>query len=660
MADPNATRNGGPKVRGVRFSASAGKTFQRCNRKWWYNKVIGIQEPEQPHLILGTAMHAHLEDYAKGQLAHYPDAPKPLFNGDEAGRIANSGLKIVDGLIAEFGEDLLIERGVEGMVGPLPYLGFLDLSSKKKCWIGDYKSTSNISYAASPDKLARDFQLTFYAMATGMYLEDKPVDATHIYFQTRNGKRSLRVDTTIAPETVGHFKTVYEEIAVAMYEAAGYTDRDSRDLEGNPHACGDFRGCPYASFCPYSPQNNRPDNNASTTNPFASSTPYPTTEARNMPTLAELAAARRAQAAANVAQAPATPAPQPPKVVEAAVVDVAKAAKVVNKHEVIVASDNTFQPPEVSAPEAALIAKVVEALANTQASLGAKLNKAVILGTLGAKGIDKRHFDYVVSLLEDAGCGPAAEDTPAVVPPPPEADPTPTTVAASPSDEDDSDEPAQAQVDGYDTTDAGAAQALADLVVEHGACDAAMIDKTLREILGVKRLRSARIDSVVQIGVDRNAFGVEVGSDGKITKLVSLKAEAAVEAKTAPEVVEAKPEVVVEAAPAPKVAPAAAPKGYDMTIYVDIVDSAGIAVDVDDWLAQVIADVEFESGGMSYTGHQYNEGVKAVVNKIASAMVKGSLVPPAELTISTHHPLYANVIGILRRRCKPRVFFASK
>jgi len=41
-------------------------------------------------------------------------------------------------------------------------------------------------------------------------------------------------------------------------------------------------------------------------------------------------------------------------------------------------------------------------------------------------------------------------------------------------------------------------------------------------------------------------------------------------------------------------------------------------------------------------------------------MVKGSIVAPAELTMRSNHPLYSGVLGLLRRRCSPRVFCATK
>ena len=621
-------------------------------------------------------MHEHLENYLRGKLSHYEQPEAPLFNGDVAGRIANSGKLIVDGLLAEYGSDMLVEAPVEGMVGPLPYLGFVDMMSHGGSWIGDHKSSGNLSWAATSDDLARDFQLTFYAMATGMYLADKPVNATHVYYQTKNGRRSLRVDTTILPRTVGHFKTIYESLALAMYEAASYTDRDGLEVEGNPSACGDYKGCPYALFCPFS--KSRQTTPGSATNPFSgmstANTPEDPTMGFDLDEMIAAAKAKKAAAAAAMGEAPAIPVKTVVEPIEAPLVATAAAAALVLARETVVAAKATFRPPEVGAPEEAALQAAVDALVNVQQSLGAVLPRKLIEGVLGAKGIDKAHMDRVISMLGDVGYEPAPEGTPAVVPPIPEAKPAPAPETA---------EDVLAQVDGYDSTDAGASQALADIVAAQGSADATLIGDTLRKILGVKRLHQTRIDSVVQIGVDRDAFGVEVDSEGKVFRVVGLKAkapavEAVVEAPkaAAPEAVEdaeevaeaPKAEPAVAEAPKAKPAVAEAPKAKHtpapavatFAVYVDIVDTSGGAVDFEDWLAPIIDQVEFEAGGVSYQGGQYNEGVKAVLNKLTAAMVKGSIVAPAELTMRSNHPLYSGVLGLLRRRCSPRVFCATK
>jgi hypothetical protein len=51
----------------VRWSASQVDTFQGCNRKWWFNKILGLEIPQHPSAAIGSAVHAELEGYLTGE-----------------------------------------------------------------------------------------------------------------------------------------------------------------------------------------------------------------------------------------------------------------------------------------------------------------------------------------------------------------------------------------------------------------------------------------------------------------------------------------------------------------------------------------------------------------------------------------------------------------
>ena len=94
-------------------SASQIKTFRRCERKWWFEKIEGHRSPTTPAAELARAIHAELEAY--------------LLGGDEpASPIARAGLKYLPR--PEEGLTLLVEEEFSYSEGlPVPVIGFIDL-----------------------------------------------------------------------------------------------------------------------------------------------------------------------------------------------------------------------------------------------------------------------------------------------------------------------------------------------------------------------------------------------------------------------------------------------------------------------------------------------------------------------------------------------------
>ena len=60
-------------------SPSQVKTYTRCNRRWWLDKIAGVPTPSKPWLEQGREIHKELEDY--------------LTTAKAPGRIASAGLE---------------------------------------------------------------------------------------------------------------------------------------------------------------------------------------------------------------------------------------------------------------------------------------------------------------------------------------------------------------------------------------------------------------------------------------------------------------------------------------------------------------------------------------------------------------------------------------
>jgi hypothetical protein len=119
----------------VHWSPSQVDTFTLCNRKWWLNKIFGLEIPQHPSAALGQATHTELETY----LEH--GDPKVL------GPIAKAGLEFLPkpGTV-------LIEYDIAPLAltaGGLPALGRIDAGA-----------TVQALEAAKPDAI---FNVTFGA-----------------------------------------------------------------------------------------------------------------------------------------------------------------------------------------------------------------------------------------------------------------------------------------------------------------------------------------------------------------------------------------------------------------------------------------------------------------------------------------------------------------
>ena len=51
-------------------SASQITTFRDCERKWYFEKIVGLTRPSTGSTELGSAVHAVLEGYLRGEVDH--------------------------------------------------------------------------------------------------------------------------------------------------------------------------------------------------------------------------------------------------------------------------------------------------------------------------------------------------------------------------------------------------------------------------------------------------------------------------------------------------------------------------------------------------------------------------------------------------------------
>lgn len=223
-------------------SASQIDEFSRCERKWYYNKVVGLPKPPTKSTELGESIHLQIERfYETGTLPEHPSAR----------------LLADDPRLPERGEGLMIEYPASRNLGltaaGITLQGRIDLVNARDPehpHIWDWKSTSNLIYRKSAADLANaNIQLAIYnEWAFRYFPAAKDVTASHAYVLTRGGAGTCIVTTDPLPrDHVAENFAKVESIATRMIEAAKAPT--VADTHANYSACDDFGGCPYRAVC---------------------------------------------------------------------------------------------------------------------------------------------------------------------------------------------------------------------------------------------------------------------------------------------------------------------------------------------------------------------------------------------------------------------------
>jgi CRISPR/Cas system-associated exonuclease Cas4 (RecB family) len=221
-------------------SASQITTFRDCPRKWYLNKIVGLQSPSTSATELGSQVHATLEAYLRGETG-------VIGTEDEIGEIARSGAEH----LPEVGDHLEIELSLEEHMplldAPVLVKGFVDLIDHSKDEIVDHKTSSNKRYTKSQRELAINVQLMMYAEAYFQRFPNKEkVTLTHIYYGTKS-RWSKRVSVTVTREHVRDQWTQIKETINQMMQAS--CAPDASEVHAEYDSCAKYGGCPFRGAC---------------------------------------------------------------------------------------------------------------------------------------------------------------------------------------------------------------------------------------------------------------------------------------------------------------------------------------------------------------------------------------------------------------------------
>lgn len=227
-------------------SASQITTYQRCARKWHFEKVMGFRPPQTGAQGLGTAVHTHVEGY------HLEGKEPPA---DRAGEVARAMLP----LLPPRDPANLIESPLSNpdiALSSVKVLGYIDFAvppKEARFRIYDSKTTKNLKYAKTADELKDNTQLILYAWwGFSKWLDAESADISHVYGVTEGVARGQLVTATVDREHVESRVQTYSATVEEMKAAT--TVSDPMLISPNFDACNDYGGCPFKERCLQTPE----------------------------------------------------------------------------------------------------------------------------------------------------------------------------------------------------------------------------------------------------------------------------------------------------------------------------------------------------------------------------------------------------------------------
>lgn len=232
MARPPAPHIAHPYI----FSVSQIENFILCNRKWAFNKIDKIREPETESQKLGLRVHDVLESYLKHAVSIDPDTLE--------GSIAMSGHQF---LPLPKSPGLRVEEWFSVQFGVAAYRGLKDIEIIRPGEIPqvkDHKTTKSFGWQKQSKQLAEDIQAGLYAADAMHKTGSSTVDLEWIYYRTTGARKAQTTRVTLTESQVQATCQRIDETAQRMIHVLK-TVNNGMEAEPNYSSCSAFGGCPH-------------------------------------------------------------------------------------------------------------------------------------------------------------------------------------------------------------------------------------------------------------------------------------------------------------------------------------------------------------------------------------------------------------------------------
>lgn len=225
-------------------SASQIKDWMACKRKWHFQKVIGLKQPDSIYANRGTAGHKQCEDY---YLHGTPPTHKSILKAME------------DGLLPPRTEPHLAEHWMDSpplKAANVAFRGKIDLTvfgDVRKIRIVDFKFVGSLNYCKTEDDLREDVQMISYAKyASTRWPECGNFELTHLYLGVNEDKPAVNlVSVEVTREEVeACFDRRIVSCVEQMKETAKVLDTFALPPANHPfEPCRAYGDCPFLARC---------------------------------------------------------------------------------------------------------------------------------------------------------------------------------------------------------------------------------------------------------------------------------------------------------------------------------------------------------------------------------------------------------------------------
>jgi RecB family exonuclease len=237
----------------LKISASQIQKVRRCKRAYAFEYVEGFRSPSSPKQQFGTDVHAHLENWIKS--ASLPD-------DTPAGQLAKMAISKEEipapdmrlltehNFVYRWSEDVDVGGFIDLMVPP-------ELSKHGAPLIIDYKTTSDLRWAKTPEQLENDEQAILYAIEAMMKFNARIVDAKWIWLAATSPKNGYRKPAGVRPtytmfDAHDHFfQAKVKKLDKDIQEISRIRNLNIRGLSlpPSPESCEMYGGCPHKEKC---------------------------------------------------------------------------------------------------------------------------------------------------------------------------------------------------------------------------------------------------------------------------------------------------------------------------------------------------------------------------------------------------------------------------
>lgn len=255
-------------------------SYAGCLRRWWFDKVRGIKEPETAAQRKGVKeLHDPIEHYYHtGSRAFAPFVQAGFHHMPARGADLLIEREIALPLSSPNpGRDDLVDiSGAPLRADGIPIVGRIDLTHARGVYVAnggellaedfpnttaeakDWKSTSSVDYGKQPAELRDAIQMVTYGSYLARVLPALThARLSHVYFLTRGAPKSWKSTVLVDRDHLAHRWEYVDGIARSLRHAAAETDVEK--VPGNPRSCGAYhKGCPHRSICSIGSHNSIP------------------------------------------------------------------------------------------------------------------------------------------------------------------------------------------------------------------------------------------------------------------------------------------------------------------------------------------------------------------------------------------------------------------